>query len=551
MLSAYTMTHPESSRPQPAKVRPSKTLVSTVWLIPLAAAIIGAWLLIDHIRTRGPEIRLFMDNADGIEVNNTSIRVLNVEVGRVSGIALNPERNGVVITAKLNRDSMALMKKDTQFWVVKPRIDQNGVTGLGTLLSGSYIAFTPGNSTEDAREFKVQDLPPISAIGQSGTRLSLKGKNSKMLGTGSPVMFENHIVGTVETARFNAASRETEYSIFIYSPNESLLNSDSRFWIDSGVNVRLDGGGLSVSAAPLSALLSGALAFSTPEYGNAQAVSNGQEFTVYNNRAEIENQPDERTLYYTAFFNSSVRGLDIGAPVEYKGVRVGTVAEVPFYQNGDQTRLFANGHVPVRIRIDPDRIERGGEKQSKQYWQDAFQAALSRGLTANLSSNNLILGSKMIELSDTASDMPAYKPHNEYGGHTVIATRGGGLDELQAQLAKLLEKFNALPLDKTVGELNGSLKELRKTLAGVNKLVANRQTQAIPAELNQTLQSLRQTLAGVSPESPVYQDVQATLQSIDRTLKDARPLLNTLNEKPNALIFNRSVQDPTPKGSRP
>lgn len=546
------MNSPDPSSVQPARVRPSKTLVSVVWLIPLAAAVIGLWLFIDYARSRGPQIRLFMDNAEGIEVNNTSIRVLNVEVGRVTGIALNPERSGVVITAQLSRESMDLMKKDTQFWVVKPRIDQNGVTGLGTLLSGSYIAFTPGSSQEEAREFKVEELPPISAIGQSGTRLSLKGKNSKMLGAGSPVMFENHIVGTVETARFNAATRETEYSIFIYSPNESLLNGESRFWLDSGVTVRLDGGGVSINTAPLSAILSGAIAFDTPEYSKAGAIAQGQQFVLYNNRAEIENRPDERTLYYTAFFQGSVRGLDIGAPVEYKGIRVGSVADVPYFQNGDHTRLFADGHIPVRIRIDPQRIERGGEERGKAYWQDTFQAALSGGLSASLASNNLLLGSKMVELADAAPGSTPYRPRAEYGGHPVIATtNGGGLDELQAQLGRLLDKFNALPLDKTVGELNGSLKELRRTLASVNQLVAKRETRAIPAELNQTLQSLRQTLQGVSPESPVYQDVQTTLQSIDRTLKDVRPLVNTLNDKPNALIFNSSKEDPVPKGSRP
>lgn len=535
----------------PASVRPSKTLISTVWLIPLAALVIGIWLIVSNARERGPEIRLFMENADGIEVNNTSIRVLNVEVGRVSNIALNPERNGVVITARLNRSGMDLMKKDTQFWVVKPRIDQNGVTGLGTLLSGSYIAFTPGSSEEEAREFTVQDLPPISAIGQSGIRLALKGKNSKMIGAGSPVMFENHIVGTVETARFNAAKREVEYSIFIYSPNESLLNSHSHFWLDNGLNVRLDGGGVSVNTAPLSALLSGAIAFSSPDYGDTTPVANGQQFTLYNNRAEIENRPRERTLYYVAFFKGSVRGLDIGAPVEYKGIRVGNVADLPYFQNSDQIRLFDNGYIPVRLRIDPDRIERGSQVQSKQYWQDTFQAALNRGLSAQLSTNNLILGSKLIELTDSPSDSPAYRPHSEYGGHTVIATRGGGLDEIQIQLTRLLEKFNALPLEHTVTELNGSLKQLRQTLTEINKLAGNRDTQNLPAELNRSLQSLQQTLAGIQPDSPVYRDVQTTLQSIDRTLKEARPLINTLNEKPNALIFNHSTPDPIPKGSRP
>ena len=107
-----------SDTTQPARVRPSKTLISTVWLIPLVAALVGAYLLVRTLNESHNEITLLMDNADGIEVNTTTIRVLNVEVGRVNKVLLNETGNGVKITAKLNRESMALMRKDTQFWVV-------------------------------------------------------------------------------------------------------------------------------------------------------------------------------------------------------------------------------------------------------------------------------------------------------------------------------------------------------------------------------------------------------------------------------------------------
>ena len=549
------MTTHDNQTPPAAKVRPSKTLVSTVWLIPLAAALVGGYLLVQNIRSRGPEITLYMDNAEGIEAGTTTIRLLNVEVGRVVRVQLQPDQKGVILTAKIRKESADLMKKDTQFWVVKPRIDQNGVTGLGTLISGSYISLAPGGKdSEAATKFTVSDLPPITAAGQSGLRLKLAGKNSKMANVGSPVLYENHTVGTVESAKFNPADQTVEYSVFIQSPNESLVNSGSRFWLESGVNVRLDGGGIKVDSPPLSALLSGAIAFDSP--AKAAPAKSGETFGVYNDRAEIENRPGTRTLYYAAFFNSSVRGLDIGAPVLYKGLRIGSVAAVPYFQNGDDARLFQNGYVPVRIRIDPDKIEQGsGSAQSKEYWQQAFQAALDKGLTAKLASNNLVLGSKLVELDDTPAGSQTLKPESAYGGDTVIATKGGGLDDLQAQVSRLLDKFNALPLDKTVGELNGSLKELRATLqsaqkmlASADRLVSQSSTKALPAELGKTLAELRATLQGISPQSPVYQDVQSTLHSIDRTLQNAQPLLDTLKDQPNALIFNKNGKDPLPKG---
>ena len=122
------------------------------------------------------------------------------------------------------------------------------------------------------------------------------------------------------------------------------------------------------------------------------------------------------------------------------------------------------------------------------------------------------------------------------------------MDELQDKVGRLLDKFNALPLDKTLGELNGSLNQLKQTLASANRLLGQNSTQKMPAELNATLQELRKTLQGVSPESPMYQDIQQTLAALNRTLQDVQPLVRTLNEKPNALIFNQNGKDPIPRG---
>lgn len=538
----------QSPKPVPARIKKNTTLSSFVWLVPLIALITGAWLIYQNIRNTGPEITLLMDSAEGIEVNTTVIKVLNVDVGRVTRIRLRDDRKGVEIRARLNADVKDLMRKDTQFWVVKPRIDQSGISGLNTLVSGSYIAFTPGKDEDSESIFKVSDIPPIAAIGQRGLRLHLVGDNRKMLTAGSPILFEGFNVGVVETANFNADSQTVDYTIFINSPNDKLINTESQFWLESGVNIQTTGSGIKIDSAPIYTLLTGAISFRTPKTG--KPVVNEDTFELYNNLAQIENLPDERSLYYVAFFKSSIRGLSPGAPVEYKGINIGSVAEVPYFAGNDSSRLFQNGWVPVRLRIDPSRIEKDAEPQSKSYWQNQLNQALAKGLNATISSNNLILGSKMIELTDAVSGGNTLKPLANYNGNTVIPTHSSGLDDLQAQISNLLNKFNKLPLENTVGELNASLKELKATLASANTLISKPQTRQIPAELNKTLAELRQALQGISPQSPVYQDVQSTLKSLDKTMREAQPVLNTLKEKPNSLIFNQNAKDPTPKGSR-
>lgn len=543
-------THPPT-QPVPARVRKTNVFTSVVWLIPLIALFAGGWLLMQNIRNTGPEITLLMDSADGIEVNNTVIKVLSVEVGRVTRIKLRADQKGVAVTARLSADAKDLMRQDTQFWVVKPRIDQSGVTGLNTLVSGAYIAFTPGKSAENQDTFTVLDMPPIAAIGQSGLRLKLSGKNNKMLSVGSPILYENFTVGQIESALFNPKNETVDYTIFIQSPNDKLVGKNSQFWLETGFSINTTGSGIHIDSAPLPALLSGAISFAPPIGGDKGATpANEDTFELYNNRNEIDNLPGQRALYYVAFFKSSVRGLAVGAPVEYKGINVGTVADVPYFAHNDSLKLFQNGWVPVRIRLEPARMEINAQAQSREHWQSQLQTALNKGLTATLSSNNLVLGSKMIELVEAAEGSNRLKPYADYAGQTVIATQGGGLDDLQAKLASLLDKFNKLPLEQTVGELNASLRNLQTTLKSAERLISQPQTQAMPQALNQTLAELRQTLQGVSPQSPLYGDVQATLQSIDQTLKDAQPLINTLKEKPNALIFNSNIKDPTPKGSR-
>ena len=539
------------SQPSPvparSRVRKSNAAASLVWIVPLLAFLVGGWLLFDHIRNTGPKITLYLDSAEGLEANNTVVRVLSVNVGKITNIRLRGDGKGVELTAQLNADVKDMMKTDTQFWVVKPRIDGSGISGLNTLVSGSYIAFIPGKAEQSKDTFEVSDIPPVAALGQDGLRLKLSGGVGKMLDIGAPVVYESLPVGQVESVHFDPETRRTDYTVFIGHPNDTLINARSRFWLDSGIRLRTDGGGFQLDSAPLGALISGAIAFSTPDK-TAQAAAEGQQFELYANRAAADSLPGERAIYYTAFFKQSVRGLAAGSPVEYKGLRVGSVADVPYFAPGDSLKLFSDGFIPVRLRIEPHLIEKNADHESREYWQNALQTAFASGLTASLAADNLILGSKMIELADNGSGAPL-RPTAEYAGVPVIATRsGGGLDDLQNQLSALLDKLNRLPLDKTVGELNGSLAELKHTLKSANSLLAKPQTQAIPAELNQTLAELRQTLRGVSPASPVYRDVQDTLRRIDRTLGDAQPLLDTLKEKPNSLIFNQNSKDPVPKG---
>lgn len=522
---------------------------AAVWFIPILAFLTGVWLFIQHVRHTGPEITLYMKDADGIEVNTTVIKVLNVSVGKVRAITISPDEKGVQIKAQLTADVKNMMREDTKFWIVKPRIDQSGITGLNTLVSGSYIAFTPGHSHKSANSFNVTDLPPASAIGQTGIRLKLKGHSDKLLSPGSPLLYGDISAGQVEKAYFDPKDNSVHYQIYVNSPYDSLIGNKVKFWLQTGIQVTATGGGVHIDSAPLPALLSGAIVFKTTAEGKGDPVDNNAVFTLFNSQQELDNQPSPRAQYYVTFFKQTVRGLHVGAPVEYHGINIGSVADVPYFAPNDSHQLFNHGWVPVRLRLEPARMEINASQQNDAVWLQQIKQALNRGLTASLESDNIVTGNQYISLTEVANSTATLKPIVTYQNYPVIASRSSGLDEIQHQLSDFLAKLNALPLNQSVKELNSTLTQLKTTLHHADQLLAQDKTQQLPAEINQTLQQLQQTLQGISPTSPMYDHIQQTLQSIDQTLKTAQPTLQTLKQQPNALIFNRRGHDPIPRGA--
>ncbi|MBQ5429523.1 MAG: MCE family protein [Neisseriaceae bacterium] len=524
-----------------AKKRYTKA-VATVWLVPLAALAAGVWLLASTMRERGPEITLALPDADGIQAGSTVIKLLNVDVGRVVKVSLNDTHNGVILKARMDKSAAKLLTDETQFWLVKPRIDRRGVTGLGTLVSGYYIEMSPGKKGNAKRDFTVIDAMPSGLSTTGGKHFQLVGEpDGALLSVGSSVLYRNIEVGEVENAHFNPQENTVSYRIFIKHPNDVLVGENTQFWSASGLNVDFSGGMLNVAAPPVGAILSGgAIAFDNPQViGKGAEVSENKEFVLHKNANAIEHKTPENALKLVAFFDQSVASLQKGSPVVYKGITVGYVENPQFFHSGDKSKLFDNKNIPVLFYLSPELF---GQNIDINEWKQSIEKSLDKGLSASIGSNNLLLGSGQIELLDSIQEKPL-KPVNKYQDFLVIGTQKGGLDSMTQQLNALLEKINHLPLEKTVAELN-------QTIANLDKLLSNKDTQSLPQDIRNTLQELQKTLNGISPDAPVYRDIQQTLNKINHTLDKAEPVLRRLDEKPNALIFNDNRPDPLPKGKQ-
>ncbi|MGC1338432.1 MAG: MlaD family protein, partial [Candidatus Binataceae bacterium] len=135
---------PRSSIPESRAIPKKHTRLSLVWIIPIVAAVVGAWVAVTRVLSEGPKITIVMKSAEGLEAGKTKIHYNGVDIGTVTKIELSEDHQHVIMTAQMAPKTEAFLVEDTKFWVVRPRVSGANVTGLGTLISGAYIGVEIG-----------------------------------------------------------------------------------------------------------------------------------------------------------------------------------------------------------------------------------------------------------------------------------------------------------------------------------------------------------------------------------------------------------------------
>lgn len=556
--TSQTNTEPTDDKDlNKAKTSRQKRL-SPIWVVPIVAIIIGLWLVYDNYSSRGILVTLTMDNAEGIEAGNTLIRSRNVEVGRVESVQLSDDLSHAVLSARIQPELEDMLREDSRFWVVKPRIGREGISGLGTVLSGAYIQLEPGQAEEPRRKFPVSDIPPVAPAGQAGLRLSLVSHLGNSLRVGDPVSYQGFTVGRIEESLFEPESRTMQHQVFIEEPYTDLVTDSTRFWTSSGVDFRLDADGVRINVESLEALLGGGVTFGVPEeLPMGQPVEPNTRFTLYADEDAAREGTFSRYLEYVLLVDESVRGLSKGAPVEFRGVRIGTVAAVPWNFTAPQPDSRARFAIPVLIRIEPQRIGIENSDIDLDEWQARFERMFNLGLRASLKSGNLLTGALFVDLN-FQRDLANEYVTEEFSDRTVFPTVAGGFAQIQAQVTDLLDKLNALEVEPLLAGMDRNLEaservlnEVREVSTSINQLLNDPDTQAIGGNLNAMLEELRATLQGLSPSSPAYQELTTAIERLDRLMRDLQPLTRTLNDNPRALLFdNLDAQDPIPRAPR-
>lgn len=520
----------------------AKRRFSIVWIVPLVALAIGAWLAVKAIREKGPTITITFATADGLEAGKTKIKFKDVEIGQVETIALNEDASKVVVKAKMVKGSEPFLTDQTKFWVVRPRISGGSVTGLGTVLSGSYIGIDGSKLGTPALSFTGLEVPPVVSFDHPGRYFQIVADSLGSLDVGSPVYFRQIQVGQVVSYNFNKEGTGVDIRVFIDAPHYTKVTENTRFWNASGFDVSLTAQGLKVDTQSVVSILNGGIAFDlAKDLGPGVEAKENEFFYLYPDRNATQEKRYTIRNYYVLLFDESVRGLSVGAPVELYGIKMGEVVDLKLEFDVDRKKFM----VPVTVAMEPERVSSSKKEEALKIIENdpgVFITALveQQGLRAQLQSANLLTGQMMINLV-FVPDAPKATLTTR-NGLTVVPTIPGSFERLQEGLSKIVANLEKVKFDQIGGELQQTLKEAKTTIAEIGGLAKKLNGETAP-KLQATLAELQKTLVeiqkGLGKDSPLNYNATKAVEELSLTLRSLRELLTTLDNQPQSLIFGK------------
>lgn len=531
--------------PQAVERSPGPRSLQLIWLIPIAAAILGGYILVKSAWEQGPTITIRFQSGEGIEAGKTRIKHKAVDIGTVTRVALSGDRKSVIVTADIDRASAGgFLVEDTRFWVVRPRIAGGQVSGLGTLLAGSYIGSDPGKSANERRHFEGLETPPPITSDLPGRQFTLAADALGSLDIGSPVYYRGMVAGRVVSTEVRPDGKTVGVGIFVHAPYDRFVNPDTRFWNASGVDLKLDAAGVSLQTQSLVTLLVGGIAFESPaETAGGEPAAEKAQFRLWENRGEALRPQETVIEHYTMTFDQSVRGLAVGAPVDFRGIVVGEVSGIGLAFDRENRRF----RTLVELQFWPERLRarnRDRDADAEAQPGERMQRFVGYGLRGQLRTANLITGQLYVALDffpkapKAALDTKRSPPE--------IPTLAGGLSELQESVGNIVQKLEKVPFDLIGQDLRRALATLESTLRRADALLGHLATDIAP-ELKAALEQARKTLGSaqqvLATDSPVSGDLRETLHEVTRAAESVRALTDYLERHPEALIRGKRGGD--------
>ncbi|VVS91662.1 PqiB family protein [Desulfoluna spongiiphila] len=299
----------------------TKKSISPVWILPLIALMIGGWLVLKSVREAGYEIAVRMEDAVGITPGKTQVLFKGIPVGMVNRLVVSRDLLYVDAIVEMKKESREHIVDDTKFWVVRPEVSVNQISGLDTIVSGSYIGVLPGSSETISSRFIALHDPPTLLESAPGLHLTLQTPSSSMHEQGAPVLFKKIQVGEVLASSLGDDAM-IRVDVLVYKQYEHLVTSTSYFWDVSGIQLKANLPEVSLKIGTFKSMFAGGVQFATPPGGKAVAADHT--FPLYRDAREARQADDVKiTLHMPPH-----RGVNIGAEITYRNVTIGEVKDV-------------------------------------------------------------------------------------------------------------------------------------------------------------------------------------------------------------------------------
>jgi len=526
--------------------------ISLVWLIPIIALLIGGWLAYKAYSERGPRIRIEFKTAAGLQAGKTKVKFKDVDVGTVTSIEVRADLRGVVVTAELVAGAELYLTDKTRFWIARARVTPSQVSDLDTLVSGAYIAIDPVTEGEGTRNFVGLEAPPLFTTSEPGKKFVLRSTTLGSLNIGSPVYYRQIQVGQVVGYDLDKEGDAVSIELFIAAPNDRRVLTTTRFWNASGVDFKLTADGLSVDTQSLLSVLVGGVAFDTPPTLEEKGVPASEDhyFPLYANHDEAYEKVYLNKKRFLLFFDGSVRGLTVGAPVLLRGIKLGQVLDIQLELDVEDLKF----RIPVLIEIEPDRIRFVGGGYEDLLENGPIERFIGEGLRAQLKSGSLITGQLFVDL-DFYEHLPRAEVEMRDGYPVIPTVTTAPLEEITNKANELLDTLNRLPLEEIGSDLRDAVKgakdiatsedlarsvtELASAMAQARKMARDLDEDLVPL-LRATLEQARVTLESadnlVAKDSVLYQEIRRMLRELSAAARSVGELADYLERHPEALI---------------
>ena len=534
-----------SDIPEAVPVRRSRLTSQLVWVVPLIAILIGSWIAIKSFLDKGPTVTITFTTAEGIEAGKTKVKYKDVDVGVVKNVTLSPDATHVIVIAQLMKEFEPYLLDDARFWLVQARISGGTVTGLGTLLSGSYIGADIGRSGKPRRDFVGLKQQPAFTSDVPGRLFMLHSDNLGSIDIGSPVFFRRLQAGQVTRYELDDDGKGVAIEVFINSPYDKFVTGNTRFWQASGLDVKLDPTGIRIDTQSIVSILIGGLAFETPiESADQAPAAANVAFRLFPTRNAALKNPEVEVIKWVLVFNESVRGLTVGAPVDFRGIEFGSVTAIraDWSETGRLANIVVEAEIyPARLRAHEDKPVVGNDQQ--QQHGTFVDDLITSGLRAQLRTGNLLTGQLYIAM-DFFPNAPKIKWDSRQAV-LRIPTMPSSQSELQSSIASIAAKIEAFPLEQIGVDLRQTLQSATKMTQTATRMMERVDSEITP-EAREAIVEARKAIASaqhvLKPDSPLSQDARDAMHEIQRAAAAVRVLADYLDRHPEALLNGKKEE---------